>query len=98
MKKITILIATVALFATTNELFAQTEEKNNTKTEITLEDDNGVKVLTIVTTDEKNNSKMEQYKGKDAEAKLAEIEKVGAITKTEFVDADGVMRVRIEQK
>lgn len=98
MKKITVLIAAVALFVATNELSAQTEEKNNTKTEITLEDDNGVKVLTIVTTDDKNNIKTEQYKGKDAEAKLTEIEKVGATTKTEFVDSDGVLRVRIEQK
>ncbi len=98
MKKITFLIATIALFTATNELSAQTAEKNNNKTEITLEDDNGVKVLTIVTTDDKNNLKTEQYKGKDAEAKLAEIEKAGATTKTEFVDADGVLRVKIEQK
>jgi len=98
MKKITFLIATIALFTATNELSAQEVQKNNNKTEITLEDESGIKVLTIVTTDDKNNSKTVQYKGKDAEAKLAEIEKAGATTKTEFVDVDGVVRVRIEQK
>lgn len=98
MKKITLLIATVALFAATSELSAQTEQKNDVKTEMILDDNNGVKVLTIITTDDKNNISTEQYKGKDAETKLAEIEKAGAITKTEFVDTDGTARVRIEQK
>jgi len=70
---------------------------DNNKTSITLNEDNGIKTLTIVT-NESNGKKTEIYKNKDAEAKLAELEKSGNVTKTVVIAPDGKMYTKIEIK
>lgn len=70
---------------------------DNNKTSITLNEDNGIKTLTIVT-NESNGKKTEIYKNKDAEAKLAELEKSGNVTKTVVIAPDGTMYTKIEIK
>lgn len=96
MKKLSLLVATIALFTISNQVSAQSAKKT-VKQEITLEEENGVKTLKIVTT-EKAGTKTEMYKGADADAKIAEIEKKGTISKTVMVAPDGRQYVKIEQK
>lgn len=93
MKKIIVTTLTVfALIAFSNTSYAQT---NKTKQEVTLEELNGVNILTVTTTENgKANTKV--YKGNDAITKLAELEKAnGKATKTEYVTPDGTMKFKI---
>lgn len=63
--------------------------------EIMLNEDNGVKTLTISTTSNGKTIK-ETYVADKAEAKLEELEKKGNISKTIVIDETGTMFTRIE--
>ena len=87
MKKI---VLTFVILGSAFMSFGQT----NTE-EILLNEDNGVKTLTISTTvDGKTNT--ETFTAEKAEAKLVEIEKKGNISKTVIIDAAGTMFTKIE--
>ena len=101
MKKLAIIA--IAFFGTT-AAFAQTErkveqvEKREVKKEVKMEDVNGEKTLTIITSE---NGKVteEVYKGADAEKKLTEMDagmKSEKITQdVEVTDENGVKTVKI---
>ncbi len=73
MKKITIIAICVFGTVFSEGLFAQEMKKKEVRKEVHMEDENGKKILTIVTTT--NGVKTEEvYEGKEAEAKLAEME------------------------
>lgn len=94
MKKIILTSLTVlALVAFSNVSYAQTKK---VKQEVTLEEMNGVNILTVTTT-ENGKSNTKTYEGAAAKTKLAELEKQnGAATRTEYIDDDGSMKYKIE--
>ena len=98
MKKITLCLATFALIAIANQANAQTAVKKEISKEACVTEENGTKVLTIKTT-EKGKTNTEVYKGADADAKLAELEKEqSGTTKTMVVGPDGQKHLKVEQK
>ncbi len=98
MKKLILSIAAFALIAVSNQTIAQTEEKREIRKEVKMEDDNGVKTLTISTT-ENGKTKTEIFKGADADKKMAELNKAkSGSTKTMVVGEDGKKHMKIEKR
>lgn len=96
MKKLTLCIAAIGLMAFTHQAAAQTAKQ--VKKEVSVEDENGVKVLTITTTTD-GQTQTEVYKGADADAKMKEFadEKSGT-TKTMVIGEDGQQHLKVEKK
>ena len=95
MKKITLTIAILALVAISNESFAQSHE---VRKEVNMEEENGVKTLTIKTTTNGNTS-TEVYTGSEADAKIAELEKEkSGTTKTMVIGDDGKQHMKVEKR
>jgi len=98
MKKITITIAALALFALANQTQAQTAVKKEISKTVNVEEESGIKVITINTT-ENGKTKTEVLKGADADAKIAELEKEqSGTTKSMVVGPDGQKHLKVEQK
>ena len=98
MKKITLCIAAFILIAVSNQTFAQKKVKKEIKKEVNLEENNGVKTLTIKTT-ENGVTKKEVFKGAEADKKIAELKKEkSGTTKTVVIGEDGQKRMKVEQK
>jgi hypothetical protein len=97
MKKLTLLVAVLAFIAISNESFAQTTGKEVRK-EVNLEDENGVKTLTIKTTTD-GNTTTEVYTGAEADTKLAELDKEkSGTTKTMVIGDDGKQHMKVEKR
>ncbi|MCB0401792.1 MAG: hypothetical protein KDD41_06895, partial [Flavobacteriales bacterium] len=76
----------------------QTQQEKQVKKEVQLEDENGVKTLTIKTTSD-GNVTTEVYTGAEADAKIAEFEQVkSGTTKTMFIGDDGKQHLKVETK
>lgn len=77
------------------------EIKEEIKKEVKISNENGEKVMTIVTTTNGKTTK-ETYKGADAEAKIkeleSEMEKESSTTKTVKTMPDGKKEVRVEKR
>lgn len=98
MKKITLSVFAIALFAFTNATFAQSNEHKEIRKEVNLEEENGVKTLTIKTTTD-GNTTTEIYTGKDADTKLAEMNnEKSEVKKTVIIGDDGTQQLKIEKK
>ena len=98
MKKFTLGVTFLALFAISHQADAQTTVKKEIKKEITIEEKNGEKVLTIKSI-ENNQTKIEIYKGANAEAKIKELSQhKGGTTKTMVVNDDGSQSLQVEKK
>lgn len=94
MKKLSLLAIT--LVATFSISMAQT--KQEVRKEVNLEDENGVKVLTITTT-QNGNTTTEVYKGAEADEKIKEFaEEKSGTTKTIVVGDDGKQHMKVETK
>lgn len=94
MKKLSLLA--IALVATFSISMAQT--KQEVRKEVNLEDENGVKVLTITTT-QNGNTTTEVYKGAEADEKIKEFaEEKSGTTKTIVVGDDGKQHMKVETK
>jgi autotransporter adhesin len=98
MKKITLSIAILALIAISNETFAQAQKSKSVSKEVSIEEENGVKTLTITNTID-GNTTTEVYTGDEAETKIAEFakEKSGT-TKTVIIGEDGKQHMSVETK
>ncbi|MDX2359413.1 MAG: hypothetical protein QNK23_01310 [Crocinitomicaceae bacterium] len=96
MKKAILLTGAMAICALTSSIFAQNVEL---KKEVRMEEENGVKTLTILTT-ENGNVTEEVYTGQEAETKLAEemegrgLEE-GVKKEIEVEEIDGVLTLTI---
>lgn len=98
MKKITFIACLLALTSTINEAKAQSKQSKEVKMEVNVEETNGEKVLTINTTDG-NSTKTEVYRGAEADAKLAELEKKkSGTTKTMVIGEDGKKHLKVEKR
>jgi ribonucleotide reductase alpha subunit len=98
MKKLTVCIAAFALIALANQATAQNHVAKEVSKTVNVEEENGVKTLTINTVED-GNSKTEVYTGAEADAKLAELEKEeSGTTKIMEIDPDGEKRLKVEQK
>lgn len=98
MKKVVLIITVLSLILISNEIPAQSATSREVKKEVNLEDVNGEKVLTIKTT-EGTNTKTEVYKGAEADAKLAELEKEkSGTTKTMVMGNDGKKHLKVEKR
>jgi autotransporter adhesin len=98
MKKLLMIIAVSGLFAVNSDLNAQTTKSKEVRKEVNVEEENGVKILTVKTTTD-GNTQTEVYKGAEAEAKLAEFAgaKTGT-TKTMVIGEDGKKHLKVEKK
>lgn len=99
MKKLivtTLIFASVLIFS--NNISAQTATSKEVKKEISVEETNGEKVVTIKTT-ENGKTTTEVFKGEEADAKLAEMktEKSGT-KKTIKMDGNGNKALLVEKK
>lgn len=98
MKKITLGLTIFALIVITSQASAQTEITKEIRKEVTIEDKNGVKTLSIETT-ENGRSTSEIYTGAEADKKIAELEKQqSGTTKTMVIDDNGEQQLKIEKK
>jgi hypothetical protein len=98
MKKITLSIALLAIVAISTESFAQTQKSSSISKEVNLEDENGVKTLTIKTTTD-GNTTTEVYTGAEADTKLAELDKEkSGTTKTVVIGDDGKQHLKVEKR
>ncbi len=98
MKKLILSIAAFALIALSNQSIAQTEKKREIKKEVNMEEVNGVKTLTIKTT-ENGETKKEVYKGDEADKKMKELHNTkSGSTKTMVVGDDGQKHMKIEKR
>lgn len=96
MKKLTVIVAAFLIAACANETKAQTSKE--VRKEVNLEDNNGMKVLTITTT-ENGNTTTEVYKGAEADAKIQEFsEEKSGTTKTIVIGDDGKQHMKVETK
>lgn len=84
------ILITVAILSSALISFGQ---NNNEK--ILLNEDNGVKTLTISKTND-GKTVTETFKAEEAEAKLVELEKKGNLSKTIIIDEAGTMFTKIE--
>lgn len=100
MKKITLTIAAFILIAVSNQTMAQKQVvKKEIKKEVSIEEKNGVKILTIATTDENGVTKKEVFKGAEADKKIAELKKEeSGTTKTVVISDDGTKHMKVEKK
>ena len=97
MRKFMTVLSVFALAAAFNSANAQTEKKQEIRKEVKVTEENGGKVMTIVTT-ENGKTKTETYKGSEAEAKLKEMEaKESGTKKTVKVHPDGKKEIRVEK-
>ena len=91
------MLSVFALATVFNSANAQTEKKQEIRKEVKVEEENGIKVMTIVTT-ENGKTKTETYKGAEAEAKLKEMEaKQSGTKRTVKVHPDGRKEMRVEK-
>lgn len=98
MKKAALIITVLSLILISNSVSAQTATSKEIKKEVNLEEVNGEKVLTIKTT-EGTSTKTEVYKGAEADAKLAELEKEkSGTTKTMVMGKDGKKHLKVEKR
>ena len=96
MKKITVLLAVFAFVTVANQVSAQTSKE--VRKEVNLEEENGVKTLTITTTTDGNTS-TEVYTGAEADAKVAEFEKQkSGTTKTMVMGSDRKQHMKVEKR
>ena len=101
MKKIAVTLSLFAFGFAFNQVNAQTEKKQEIRKEVKVTEENGEKVMTIVTT-ENGKTKTETYKGAEADKKLKEMEAEHSEegTKTTVkVDANGKpIEKRVEKR
>lgn len=83
-----------------NSANAQSEKKQEIRKEVKVTEENGEKVMTIITT-ENGKTKTEIYKGAEADAKLKELEasmpKESGTKKVVKVRPDGKKEMRVEK-
>lgn len=98
MKKIILSLAAMTLVMLSNQAQAQTEKKKEIQKEVKMVEDDGVKTLTIKTT-ENGKTTTEIYKGEDAEKKMNELHKVkNGSTKSMVIGKDGKKRMKVEKR
>ena len=100
LMKIIIVLITALLFFAFNTTFAQSNKKKDVRKEVKFTEENGEKIMIIITT-ENGKTITETYKGKEAEAKLMEMqssmpEKSGTKS-SQKVYPDGRKEIRVEK-
>ena len=98
MKNITLSMIVFALIAISSHANAQTATEKEIKKEIKVEDNNGIKTLTISTTED-GNTTTEVFEGAEADKKIAEFKtyKTGT-TKTMIIGDDGKQHLKVEKQ
>lgn len=96
MKNITLSMIVFALIAISSQANAQTEKE--IRKEIKVEDNNGIKTLTISTTED-GKTNTEVFEGAEADKKIAEFKtyKTGT-TKTMIIGDDGQQHLKVEKQ
>lgn len=107
MKKSILFVSAVTMLLISGNTFAQEErvvekqEIKSIKKQVILDDENGVKTLTIRTNDN-GDVEEEVYTGAEAEAKMAELEsqtlnsEEGPEVEVKVEEVDGVLRMKIK--
>lgn len=98
MKNITLCLTVFILIAVSSQVNAQKATQKEIKKEVKVEDENGVKTLTIETTED-GKTTSEVYTGDEADRKIAELktQKTGT-TKTMVIGDDGKQHLKVEKK
>ena len=98
MKNITLCLTVFILIAVSSQVNAQKTVKKEIKKEVKVEDKNGIKTLTIETTED-GKTTSEVYTGDEADKKIEELknQKTGT-TKTMVIGDDGKQHLKVEKR